>query len=219
MDIVLITQHPRLIDATLRTFVGRHQHFRRMFGGARAVVYEWDSCSDGLQYKSATKRLWQYPRKAYAWYTSADEHTKQTFRLPAWVAVPVLAILGGLYTIPSAFTTLTGAATGKGIGTTSASAASAPAPAIPAALPGLPTPTAHPSDVITADHEPARPKFAGCLAMRTRCLCLDTDGYEVATTPAECRHAAREYGAAIPYPVKTPDQPPRVEPAASAPPA
>jgi zona occludens toxin len=217
VDIVLITQHPRLIDSTLRTFIGRHEHYRRMFGGARAVVYEWDSCSDGLQYKSATKRLWNYPKKAFSWYTSADQHTKQTFRIPAWVAVPVLALVGGLYAIPNAFITLTGAASGKGLGNTSATAASAPAPAIPGALPGLPAPTQPGAEVITTDLEPARPKFAGCLTMRARCLCLDTDGYEVPTTPAECRHAAREYGAAMPYPVKAPDQPPaRPAPAAAA---
>lgn len=228
VDIVLITQHPRLIDSTLRTFVGKHEHYRRMFGGARAVVYEWDSCSDGLQYKSATKRLWNYPRKAYAWYTSADEHTKQSFRIPAWVAVPVLAVVGGLYTIPNAFTTLTGAASGKGIShTTAASAPANPVPGLPGTLPGLPMPTtapAAPRDAITTElpPAPARPKFAGCITMRNRCTCLDPDGYEVATEPAQCRHAAREYGVAIPYPTSTTDQrpamtPARAVPAASAP--
>lgn len=207
VDIVLITQHPRLIDSTLRTFVGKHEHYRRMFGGARAVVYEWDSCSDGLQYKSATKRLWGYPKRAFSWYTSADEHTKQAFRVPAWAIVPVLAVVGGLYAIPNAFSTLTGAASGKGI----AASTPASAPALPglATLPGLPAPAEHPAQPTTADLpiQPARPKYAGCLTMRARCLCLDADGYEVPTEPAQCRQSAREYGAAIPYPVKAPDLP------------
>lgn len=215
VDIILITQHPRLIDSTLRTFVGKHEHYRRMFGGPRAVVYEWDSCSDGLQYKSATKRLWGFPRRAFSWYTSADEHTKQAFRLPAWLIVPLLGLVIGVYSIPNAFSTITNAASGKGLSPT---AASASAPAIPGAPSVPPTPHAQPADVITAEQtEPARPKFAGCLTMRARCVCLDLEGYEVPTEPAQCRQAAREYGTAIPYPVKTPDQPPRIETAASAP--
>lgn len=215
VDIILITQHPRLIDSTLRTFVGKHQHYRRVFGGPRAFVYEWDSCSDGLQYKSATKRLWSYPKRAFSWYTSADEHTKQSFRIPSWVIVPAVAILAGFYLIPKAALTLTGASSGKGI----SSQSSAPAPTV-AGLPPLPLPAssapgAQPSQSgnAAADEPPPRLRYAGCIAMKARCLCLDADGYQVPVEPAQCRQSSRDYGAVIPYPVKAPDP----HPAASAP--
>ena len=47
-DIEVITQHPKLIDGSLRALVGKHQHFRRMFGRKVSVCYEWDACSDSL---------------------------------------------------------------------------------------------------------------------------------------------------------------------------
>ena len=47
-DIEVITQHPKLIDGSVRALVGKHQHYRRLFGGQRSYCYEWDACSDSL---------------------------------------------------------------------------------------------------------------------------------------------------------------------------
>lgn len=208
VDVVLITQHPRLIDSTVRAFVGKHEHVRRLFGSGNATIYEWDSCSDGLSYKTATKRLWPYPRKAFKWYTSADEHTKQSFRLPAWIAVPVLGIAFGVYSAPTAWHALHGAATGKGIGQVHAAAASAPvqpvvAPAVLAAA------SASPVDAPDAPRGGASaPVLGGCVSMGSRCLCVDDKGHAAPMEPAACHRAAREYGDAIPYPsTPAPDAP------------
>ena len=94
LDIVLITQHPNLIDAHVRKLVERHQHVMRPFGHSYAVVFEWQVCTDpnrsGVQ-KQALKSRWRYPKKAFEYYKSASKHTVKK-RLPGKVIL--LPILG-----------------------------------------------------------------------------------------------------------------------------
>lgn len=218
VDVILITQHPRLIDSTVRAFVGKHEHYRRAFGGARAIVYEWDSVSDGLKYSTATKRLWNYPKKAFRWYKSAEAHTKQSFRIPAWIAVPILGIALGVYAVPKAAMVMYGASTGKGVAA-SPPAASAPAAPAPTVLAGasvtVPPPPVAASAVQhqAAASEPSgergegsalpdRPvALAGCVAMRDRCSCFDTDGRKVEKEPQACHTAINVAGAVLPLDV------------------
>lgn len=130
-DIWLTTQHPKLMDGSVRALVGKHKHFRRLFGGQRAMVYEFDACNDGLGgLKNAVKSYWAYPKKAYAWYKSAEVHTKQRFRLPIWVFIPLLAVALGVVFVPRAYSTLTRTISGKGLHdpASGASAAVAAAP-------------------------------------------------------------------------------------------
>lgn len=108
-DIWLTTQHPKLIDATVRALVGKHQHYRRLFGGQRAVVYEWDSCSDNLAgIKTAVTSYWSYPKKVFKWYKSAEVHTKQEFKLPKWLAIPVIGLLLAVVFVPRAYSVMFG---------------------------------------------------------------------------------------------------------------
>lgn len=101
-DIWLTTQHPKLIDATVRALVGRHQHFRRLFGMQRATIYEWDACSDSLNgVQSAVRTQWAYPKDIFQFYKSAEIHTKQQFKLPKWILILPIGILMGLYFVPT----------------------------------------------------------------------------------------------------------------------
>lgn len=93
LDFVLITQHPNLLDANVRRLIGRHIHIRRMFGWPRAVVYEWDSCSDPARVSTAIKRSWGYPKKAFSSYHSAVVHNARGQRLPLAL---VLCLIAGL---------------------------------------------------------------------------------------------------------------------------
>ena len=123
-DIWLTTQHPKLMDGSVRALVGKHKHFRRLFGGQRAMVYEFDACNDGLGgLKNAVKSYWAYPKKAYTWYKSAEVHTKQRFRLPLWVFIPVLAVALGAVFVPRAYSALTRSISGKGLHDSASSAA------------------------------------------------------------------------------------------------
>lgn len=115
-DIWLVTQHPKLIDLSVRALVGKHVHFRRLFGGQRAATYEWDGCSDNLGgMKDAVMSIYGFPKKAFQWYKSAEIHTKQSFKLPRWLLIPVAGVIIGGVMIPGAFRTLTSAIGGKGI--------------------------------------------------------------------------------------------------------
>jgi len=128
-DIWLTTQHPKLIDGSVRALVGKHKHFRRLFGGQRAMVYEFDACNDGLGgLKNAVKSYWAYPKKAFTWYKSAQVHTKQRFRLPMWVFIPLLAIALAVVFFPRAYSILTHSISGKSLHD---SASSTPVPAGP----------------------------------------------------------------------------------------
>lgn len=88
IDVILMTQNPMLLDPAVRALVGRHLHIRRLGGLGAAVVYEWDSCSNALNFKAAfTKTPYRYNRKVFKLYHSADVHTKQNRRMPflVWV--------------------------------------------------------------------------------------------------------------------------------------
>lgn len=130
VDLVLITQNPMLIDQNVRRLVGRHIHVRRLFGMARAVLYDWDGCSaDVHRTKGATSSMWAYPKDAYTLYKSSELHTKQKQKVPLWLIIPVLALIAGLFVLPKAFTALKGASTGEGLGS--------PATASPGLFSGL----------------------------------------------------------------------------------
>lgn len=107
--IVLITQHPKLIDGAVRKLISKHQHYRRVFGGGRHICYEWDSCSENLAgFKEATKTISGFPKRAFEAYKSAEAHHKPKFRLPVWLAVPVLAVAGLAYFIPDVYRLFSG---------------------------------------------------------------------------------------------------------------
>ena len=102
VDIVLITQHPNLLDSNVRRLVGRHIHVRRLWGMGRTMVYEWDGATDPQRTANAVSRPWKYPKKAFTWYKSATAHTARKQRMPAslWLLVgaviclPVVAYVG-----------------------------------------------------------------------------------------------------------------------------
>lgn len=94
IDVILLTQNPQLLDPAVRALVGRHLHMRRVgsFGGA--VVYEWDVCSNALNFKNAFKKTpYKYSKRVFGLYKSAKVHTKQKRSLPfaLWIGLAGLA--------------------------------------------------------------------------------------------------------------------------------
>ncbi|WP_144153286.1 zonular occludens toxin domain-containing protein [Paraburkholderia sp. BCC1885] len=94
VDIIVITQHPNRMSKVVRDLIGRHVHVRRMFGMARAMLYEWDSARNPQgSLKDAVKRPWKYPRHVYDLYVSAEMHTKPKAVVPkALFVIPVAAV-------------------------------------------------------------------------------------------------------------------------------
>lgn len=222
IDFVIITQSAMLIDQNVRRLIYQHQHIRRILGGQRAIIYEWDSCAaDVSRVKSAqSTKYWGYPKSAYALYKSSELHTKPKVKIPLWVGVPVLAIVGGLFVVPQALSSMTGVMAGKGIGATaSAPKATASEPLKPgekitseyvkdgikytietvqnplAAASAPDQPASDPANALTLGQD--KQIMAGCFQSPTNnvCACLDTTGAKIDTKPGFCESKIRGYAA------------------------
>ena len=140
IDIVLMTQNPLLLDPAVRALVGRHLHIRRLGGLGAAVVYEWDSCSNALNYRAAfTKTPYKYNSKIFKLYHSADVHTKQTRRVPFVLWVMLGGLVLSVWLWPRFFGRLDEMSAGKQ-GSGSGKMPVASAPMLRASLPSLPLP-------------------------------------------------------------------------------
>lgn len=103
VDIVIVTQHPMLIDQNIRRLVNQHIHVRRISKGV-SMLYEWDHCENpGNTKTSLNSRVWWHPKSAYKLYKSAQLHTKTKARMPAvmWLGVAALGALA--YVGPMAY--------------------------------------------------------------------------------------------------------------------
>ena len=182
VDFVIVTQNPMLIDQNVRRLIGRHQHIRRLLGMQRAIIYDWDGCSvDVHRTKSATTSFWNYPKSAYALYKSSELHTKQKQKIPAFLLIPLLAIVGFVFVAPKAFGVMSGSMSGKGISTpmvsASAPTASASSVAVAGPLPAVSSP---------AVSSVSQSAIAGCISVHDRCSCLDTSGKPVEAEITYC---------------------------------
>jgi zona occludens toxin len=101
IDIVLITQHPMLLDPFVRRLIDKHVHVVRRWGSQAATLHEWvavrTNCELPAGRKDSSKTPYKYPKKVYELYKSAETHTvkraipKQFFQLGA-----IVLIVGGL---------------------------------------------------------------------------------------------------------------------------
>lgn len=94
MDLVLITQHPMLIDNEVRRLAGSHRHVVRMMGTQRATIHEWcevrQDCEKGSRRSDSEKTIWAYDKSIYALYKSAELHTVKR-KIPKVVFLLALA--------------------------------------------------------------------------------------------------------------------------------
>lgn len=111
LDIVLVTQNPKLIDAHVRKLCGQHYHLRRVFGMERSRVFLWtEECADvdtRSNLARAQSSVWKFPKEFYGTYKSADVHTHET-KLPVkWLATIAIAIVAFPLLVWIAYRTLT----------------------------------------------------------------------------------------------------------------
>lgn len=181
VDIVLITQHPQLLHANVRSLVGKHRHVRRMFGGLQRMVYEWDQCSAVDRRRDATATTWRPDKSAYSLYKSSQLHTKAKFSVPLPLIVALIAVVGLPVALWFAYQRLTN------IGNHAASVA--PVSAVSASRPGAPPmpprPSSGPQPWVPPDtarvpqsaSAPLRAKSSGCIHAKGVCRCINADGY------------------------------------------
>lgn len=207
VDFVLITQHPMLLDQNVRRLVSRHIHVRRMWGGSRAVRYEWDHCSSPDRVSDAGKSYWPYPKDAFKYYKSAEVHTKQGGKVPA-----ALLILGlALVVLPViAYYSITGVNRMLHPVASAALPATASVPSktsvtytlhsVNGVEVGGPIGGVAPIETATgANRSESRSSIQGCIATPTRCACFDVGGGVVkSVTDEQCREGSYTIGQLVP---------------------
>lgn len=105
IDLVVITQHPMLIDPAIRRLAGRHRHMVRIWGLEASTIHEWaavrDNCDKPASRKDSDKTKWVFDKSIYSLYKSAELHTgKRSIPKRVWwlMAVPA-AILAAVFTV------------------------------------------------------------------------------------------------------------------------
>lgn len=77
-DVVLITQHPQLLDIAVRKLVGRHIHVTRKFGRDTVTLSQWERCVDphdrSVQSQALVTKA-ALVKERFGWYRSAEVHT------------------------------------------------------------------------------------------------------------------------------------------------
>jgi len=193
LDIWLITQHPKLLHVAARRQCGKHQHYERKFGFQSSFCTEWHACEDTLgSRKNATLSRFAFSKKYYKAYQSGPAHTKQKFKFPLFFYLPLLIVPLAAYALPTAYTALSGAMTGKGIsGVSGAPATPASAPKSITVKDGMVTTVETTTQTAaappaSAPAEPAPLLIAGCVATPKKCACMDDKGITVPTEPDFC---------------------------------
>jgi zona occludens toxin len=197
VDLVIMTQSPMLLDPSVRALIGRHFHVRKIGGLGVAIIYEWDGCSNSLNFRNAfRKKPYWYSSKAQALYKSAKGHTGSKASLPFVALVVPAAIAGSLYYWPHLYGRITGQAdpTKRAAAAAEDKAASAslsalyaaknPPPQQPPLVPPLSPPAASPEPFSVG--QDLKPVFSGCAVARTRCVCYDTAGTPVDPPAGAC---------------------------------
>lgn len=99
IDVVLITQHPMLVDTNIRRLIERHFHCKRKFGMQRCVVHEFTELRQNpdTSREGSIRHEFKYPKESFGWYKSAEVHTHKR-RLPARYVMLFVApfVLAGL---------------------------------------------------------------------------------------------------------------------------
>lgn len=213
IDLVLITQDPRLVSISVRSLVGRHMHAVRRWGMELSTIHEWPECRLNVQSrKDSSSHTFRFKREVYGWYKSAEAHTvtrKIPFRVWAllgavlaigaatWYVVHFMARKAEEAKVPAvvhagrAASGPLGAAGPGGFGGSGERPHASPAEYVESYRPRVPglAYTAAAYDEVT---KPVRAPYpAACIESGPRCQCY-TQQATVLTVPAElCKGIAR----------------------------
>lgn len=197
IDFFIVTQGPNLVHQNVRALVGRHVHLRDT-GITGRWWYEWPECCDNVTsgWKQAPlKKHYSLDKKAQALYTSASKHVKPIRSFPKvllLLAAVLVGIVGLGWRTYDRFAPRMAEAQTLGQ-PKPATAASAPTAASAGPVVAASAPVVAPAA--------SAPRLAGCIAMRKRCECIDTDGLVMTVELSRCELDAGRGGATIPYPM------------------
>lgn len=109
-DLILITQHPTLIDAAPRKLVETHYHYDRKFGFGSAQRFQFTRTANDpndhfAQQEAIVKRI-KYDKSYYDKYKSAEIHNEKA-KIPFkvfGVGIAILSLIGGMIFFVSSVT-------------------------------------------------------------------------------------------------------------------
>ena len=109
LDIILVTQHPSLIDQNIRRLVELHQHCYRAFGRKGRTILQWNVCNLDPNPKqsesTAERQSKKFDARLFDYYKSASLHTDRArwpYRKIATFGLALLVVIGGFgYVISS----------------------------------------------------------------------------------------------------------------------
>ncbi len=198
VDIVLVTQHPMLLDSNIRRLVNQHLHVRRIAKGY-SMVYEWDHCSNISTFKTSLQsKLWKYPKDVFALYKSAQVHTKPVSKLPRIAYLGVAAVFGLAFVGHYAYGRVTARFDKPDQVEAKSQPKTAPGQTPPGQIPpgqvsipeqaasqaaGLPAPAAAESASYV--------KYSGCISTANDCACFDAEGVRLLMERPACMAAFR----------------------------
>lgn len=201
VDLVLITQHPSLIDSNVRKLTDAHRHVVRAFGANYATVWKWVGVCDQPQKskKDAEKTAFKYPKDVFSWYKSAELHTvkphipKKVFHLVLIISGLICAVLWMLRwidqkqhsTMSQPATASSGQQQGGGKPQNLQEWLQQQAPR----LQGLPH-TAPAYDRVTEPIHAPRP--AACVRRSTECRCFSQQGTRLDISGSVCEQIAEK---------------------------
>jgi len=200
IDVYLVTQHPKLLDANIRRLAGSHVHFVRAFGAAAVTRHHWNEVREDPQVRADSEsRVVPFPKDAYAWYRSAERHThglRLPFRLVVLLVLPLLigACVYGLWRwwaggvtskaapdLPGVSVSAPAKAGGSGAGAvTAAQYLSVRQPRI--------ADFAHTAPLYDGVTAPVTAPYpAACVSMGDRCSCYSQQATLLDVSPMACR--------------------------------
>ena len=104
--LILMTQHPAMIDKYVRQLVGKHIHLERKQIGTKR--YEWYQCEENLNGNKNGGTSYKPSKEAFKYYKSASKHIEFKKKLH-WIfyALPVLIVLF-VYQVYRSYVAVTG---------------------------------------------------------------------------------------------------------------
>jgi hypothetical protein len=99
IDLILMTQRPRLVSVNVRELVGRHLHAHRTFGLQRSMIYQWSECKMNTQSRqdADSKTMYRFNKEVFTWYKSAEAHTvKASIPPKVWILLALLVMIPAL---------------------------------------------------------------------------------------------------------------------------
>jgi len=183
VDFLIVTQHPGLIDTTIRALVGMHRHVRSVLGSPLCMVYVWDHASNPERYSLANKEKFIRRAKHYKLFHSSVAHIK-----PPTSGRSALAIAGLLMCLGVAgfWHKIGGMINAKASPATNAQASPSAQRAM-AAAPALAEAPKRPAGFVDV------PQLAGCWAQGNTCACIDRAGRRVQVSLDMCRLSSSSY--------------------------